>query len=154
MAVLSMSRMEIDRIHVLRDVLAERITVREAAQLMRVTPRQIFRLLRAYHADRPAALISKKRGKPSNRSYPAGVRTEAVALVKCSDGRRKPGARRAERGLTACPEGCSELALGLSRDDRALPESARVSTLRQSEIVRWGPEMIPIEARWGFERRL
>jgi hypothetical protein len=84
MAVLSMSRMEIDRVHVLRDVLAERITVREAAQLMRVTPRQIFRLIRAYHAGGPAALISKKRGKPSNRSYPAVVRTEAVGLIKAN----------------------------------------------------------------------
>jgi hypothetical protein len=42
MAVLSMSRTEIDRVHVIRDVLAERIGISEAARLMRVTPRQIF----------------------------------------------------------------------------------------------------------------
>ncbi|MFB9262505.1 ISNCY family transposase [Bradyrhizobium erythrophlei] len=82
MTVLSMSRTEIDRVHVLRDVVAERITAREAAQLMRVTRRQIFRLLKAYRSGGPAALISKKRGKPSNRSYPAVVRTEALALIK------------------------------------------------------------------------
>ncbi|MGO4339700.1 helix-turn-helix domain-containing protein [Labrys sp. KB_33_2] len=72
MTVLSMSRMEIDRVHVLRDLLAERIRTREAAQLMGVMTRQVFRLLRAYHAGGPAALISKKRGKLSNRSYPHG----------------------------------------------------------------------------------
>jgi hypothetical protein len=84
MAVLSMSRAEIDRVHVIRDVLAERIGISEAARLMRVTPRQIFRLLGAYHTDGPAGLISKKRGKPSNRSYPAIVRTEAIALIKAN----------------------------------------------------------------------
>jgi hypothetical protein len=84
MTVLSMSRAEIDRVHVLRDLLAERIGTREAAQLMRVTLRQVFRLLKAYHAGGPAALVSKKRGKPSNRSYPAVVRTEALALIKAN----------------------------------------------------------------------
>jgi hypothetical protein len=81
MVVLAMSRPEIDRMHVLRDVMAERITVNEAAQLMRITRRQVFRLLKAYHAGGPAALVSRRRGKPSNRSYPAAVRTEALALI-------------------------------------------------------------------------
>jgi hypothetical protein len=84
MTVLSMSRTEIDRVHVLKDLLAERIRTREAAQLMGVTTRQVFRLLRAYHGGGPAALISKKRGKPSNRSYPPIVRTEAIALIKAN----------------------------------------------------------------------
>jgi len=33
MTVLSMSRVEIDRLHILRDVLGERISAREAARL-------------------------------------------------------------------------------------------------------------------------
>src|SRR3954454_2081627 len=86
MTVLSMSRAEIDRVHVLKDLLAERIRPSEAAQLMGVTRRQVFRLLKAYHAGGPAALISKKRGKPSNRAYPAIVRTEAMALIKANYG--------------------------------------------------------------------
>lgn len=84
MTVLSMSRTEIDRVHVLKDLLAERIRTREAAQLLRVTTRQVFRMLKAYHTSGPAALISKKRGKPSNRSYPAIIRTEVVALIKAN----------------------------------------------------------------------
>ena len=84
MTVLSMSRTEIDRVHVLRDLLAERIRMREAAQLLGVTTRQVFRLLRAYHAGGPAALISKKRGRPSNRSYPPIVKTEVIALIKAN----------------------------------------------------------------------
>lgn len=86
MTVLSMSRAEIDRVHVLKDLLAERIRPSEAAQLMGVTRRQVFRLLKAYRAGGPVALISKKRGKPSNRAYPAVVRTEAMALIKANYG--------------------------------------------------------------------
>jgi hypothetical protein len=84
MVVLAMSRPEIDRMHVLRDVMAERITVHEAAQLMRLTRRQVFRLLKAYRAHGPQALVSTRRGKPSNRRYPAAVRTEALALIKAN----------------------------------------------------------------------
>ena len=81
MVVIAMSRPEIDRMHVLRDVMAERITVNEAAQLLRITRRQVFRILKAYHAGGPAALVSSRRGKPSNRSYPAALRTEVLALI-------------------------------------------------------------------------
>jgi len=84
MTVLSMSRAEIDRVHVLRDVVAERISVREASQLLRVTRRQVFRLLQAYHSRGPSALVSTRRGRPSNRSYPAALRTEALALIKAT----------------------------------------------------------------------
>ena len=39
-----------------------RITVREAAQLLRITRRQVFRLLKAYQTGGPAALVSRRRG--------------------------------------------------------------------------------------------
>ena len=60
MTVIAMSRPEIDRVHVLRDVVAERITVSEAAQLLRITRRQVFRLAE---------------GLPCGRSGGAGVVT-------------------------------------------------------------------------------
>jgi hypothetical protein len=84
MTVIAMSRREIDRMHVLRDMAAERITVSEAAQLLRLTRRQIFRLAKAYRERGPAALVSARRGKPSNRCYPAALRTEVLALIKAN----------------------------------------------------------------------
>jgi len=45
------------------------------------TGRQVFRLLKAYRAGGPAALVSR-RGKPSNRSYPAVLRSEVLALIR------------------------------------------------------------------------
>ncbi len=84
MTVITMSRREIDRAHVLRDLEARRISVSDAAQLMGVSRRQVFRLARQYQAGGPAALISRRRGLPSNRSHPAVVRTEALALIKAT----------------------------------------------------------------------
>jgi hypothetical protein len=84
MTVFTMSRPEIDRVHVLRDVAAEQISACEAAHLLRITRRQVFRLLKAYRALGPAALVSKKRGKPSNRSYPPIMRSEVLGLIKAN----------------------------------------------------------------------
>ena len=44
MAVIAISHPEINRMHVLHDVMADCITVNEAAQLMWITRRQVFRL--------------------------------------------------------------------------------------------------------------
>src|SRR6185369_8513753 len=84
MTVIAMSRREIDRMHVLRDMTAGRITASEAAQLMRLTRRHVFRLAKAYQERGPAALISTRRGKPSNRRYPAALWTEVLALIKAN----------------------------------------------------------------------
>src|SRR3954468_16545637 len=81
MTVIAMSRTEIDRMHVLRDMVTGRITANEAAQLMRLTRRQVFRLAKAYRERGPSALVSTRRGKPSNRSYPAALRTETLGLI-------------------------------------------------------------------------
>lgn len=81
MTVISMSRVEIDRMHVLKDLMSERITASGAAQLMGVTPRQVFRLAKAFREVGPSALVSCRRGRPSNRSYSAALRTEALGLI-------------------------------------------------------------------------
>src|SRR3954449_12790013 len=84
MTVIAMSRTEIDRMHVLRDLAAGRMTAHEAAQLMRLTRRHVFRLAKAYRERGPSALVSTRRGKPSNRRYPAALRTEVLGLIKAN----------------------------------------------------------------------
>jgi hypothetical protein len=84
MTVIAMSRLEIDRMQVLRDVMARHITVGDAAQLMRMTRRHVFRLRKGFRQRGPAALVSRRRGKPSNRSYPPALRTEALALIRAN----------------------------------------------------------------------
>jgi hypothetical protein len=81
MTVIAMSRAEIDRMSVLRDLAEDRIRVSEAATLMGLGRRQVLRLAKAYRQHGPVALVSRRRGQPSNRSYPAALRTEAIALI-------------------------------------------------------------------------
>lgn len=84
MTVIAMSDKELDRMQVLRDLSTKQITVSEAAGLMRLTRRQVFRLAKCYRQDGPAALVSRRRGRPSNRSHPTAVRAEALALIKAN----------------------------------------------------------------------
>ena len=157
MTVLSMSRTEIDRVHVLRDLLAERIRMREAAQLLGVTTRQVLRLLRAYQAGGPAALISKKRGKPSNRSYPAIVRTEVIALIKANYldfGPTLAGEKLAERhGLHFGVETLRRwmMAEGIWRDRRQKLKPVHQPRYRRECLG----ELIQIDGseHWWFEDR-
>jgi len=100
MTVVSMSRDELDRVQVLRDVVAERISVGDAAQLLHLTRRHVFRLLQVYRRRGPVGLVSQKRGKPSNRSYPPTVRTQALALIR---------AQYADFGPTLAAEKLAEL---------------------------------------------
>jgi hypothetical protein len=69
MTVISMGCSEIDRMTVLRDLAKDRIRVSEAATLMGLGRRQVFRLAKAFGQGGPAALASRRRGKPSNRSF-------------------------------------------------------------------------------------
>jgi hypothetical protein len=82
MTVISMSRSEIDRMTVLQDLAEDRIRVSEAATLMGLGRRQVFRLARAFGQRGPVALASRRRGKPSNRSYPAALRTEVIGIIR------------------------------------------------------------------------
>jgi hypothetical protein len=68
MTVIAMSRTEIDRMSVLEDLAASWIKMTEAASLMGLGRRQVYRLARAYLLRGPGALVSRRRGKPSNRS--------------------------------------------------------------------------------------
>jgi transposase len=82
MVVRLMSDRELSRLEVLRDLQDGRLTVAAAAQLLGLERRQVFRLLRAYRADGPSGLISKQRGRTSNRRAPEEKRQAALAIIR------------------------------------------------------------------------
>ena len=82
MAVLSMSDGELRRLEVLRDVDRGCLLVRAAAQLLGRSERPVWRLLKAFRSAGAAGLVSKKRGRPSNRKTTAVVRTAALWIVR------------------------------------------------------------------------
>ena len=82
MAVLSVSDAELKRLEVLRDVDRGGLPVRAAAQLLGRSERQVWRLLKAFRVAGVSGLISKKRGRPSNRKTAATVRAAALWIVR------------------------------------------------------------------------
>ncbi len=77
-----MSDGELTRLEVLRDLDEGRLTTEAARQLLALSRRQLFRTLQAYRANGAAGLISRKRGRPSNRKTPDSLRRSALAIVR------------------------------------------------------------------------
>src|SRR4051794_35024332 len=77
-----MSDKELARLEVLRDLDQRRLAPAAAAQLLGLERRQVFRLLKVYRTEGAAGLISKRRGRPSNRRQPAELRATALAIIR------------------------------------------------------------------------
>ena len=82
MALHFMSDKELSRLEILRDLASGRLTTPAAAQLLGLERRQVQRLAKAYQEQGATALISKKRGQPSNRRTPSIVKTQALELIR------------------------------------------------------------------------
>ena len=81
MTVRLMSDGELSRLEVVRDLDHRRLTADAASQLLGLERRQVFRLLKAYRAEGPAGLISKRRGRSSNRRKPEELRSKALSII-------------------------------------------------------------------------
>jgi transposase len=100
MTVITMSRNELRRLRVLIDIADGRLSVADATGLIGVGRRQMYRLLDAFRARGPDGLISRKRGRPSNRALGAVFRETVLAIV---------GERYSDFGPTLAAEKLSEL---------------------------------------------
>jgi hypothetical protein len=77
-----MSNRELDRLQVLVRVSEKRLTQREAARMLGLTERQLRRLAKAHREHGAAGLVSRQRGRPSNRRLPESLRDLALSLVR------------------------------------------------------------------------
>ena len=77
-----MSTKELDRAEVLSKLKQRTLSQTQAADTLGISTRQIKRLFRAYKKLGAKALISKKRGKPSNHRLPRGQKEWALALIR------------------------------------------------------------------------
>ena len=82
MTVRLMSDGELSRLEVLRDLDQGRLTTQAAAQLLGLERRQVFRLLKAYRTEGATGLISKRRGRRSNRRKPEALRRAVLAIIR------------------------------------------------------------------------
>jgi transposase len=77
-----MSDNELGRLEVLRDLTSGRLTISAATELLGLERRQIQRLAKAYQDQGATALISKKRGRPSNRQMPESFKVQVLAVIR------------------------------------------------------------------------
>ena len=82
MAFLIMSENELSRLEVLRDLANGRLTVAAAGEILGLERRQVQRLSKAYQDQGAIALISKKRGRPSNRQMPDSLKVQALEIIR------------------------------------------------------------------------
>src|SRR6476619_7580261 len=108
MPVVSMSKKEFDRLEVLLGVRSGRLRVADACELLGLKRRQVFRLLAGLKHGGAAGLVSKRRGRPSNKRLPEAYRHLALSLVCERYGDFRPmlaAAKLAEvPGCPICPE--------------------------------------------------
>jgi Winged helix-turn helix len=76
-----MSDGELSRLEELRDLDRKRLTTKAAAQLLGLERRQVFRLLKVYRTEGATGLISRRRGRRSNRRKPEALRRAVLAMI-------------------------------------------------------------------------
>lgn len=76
-----MSRKELDRATVIRQVVEKKLKQNQAAKQLGITARQVRRLVKRYRAEGEAGLTSSRRGQPSNNRLGDASRLQTMALV-------------------------------------------------------------------------
>jgi transposase len=82
MTVLAMSHDELSRFDTLLRFDRGELRIEDAAVLLGVCRRQVYRLLDRLRADGPEGLVSWKRGRPSNRAFKDELRASVLDLVR------------------------------------------------------------------------
>jgi transposase len=104
---IALSQRERDRLHVLQDVRQGRLTQVAAAQRMKLSERQVRRLLQRFRAQGDRAVIHGLRGRPSNRKLEVSFERKVLTRV---------GQRYADFGPTLAAEHLAQEGLPLSRE--------------------------------------
>lgn len=82
MGLVIMSEQELNRIEVLAQIEDGQLTVAAASNLLNLTQRQIYRLLKTFRIDGPSGLRHKARGKTSNNQFHVAKRAYALDLIR------------------------------------------------------------------------
>ena len=80
--LLEMSTKELNRLEVMQRLSERRMSQKEAGTILRLSTRQIKRLLRGYRQKGGVGLVSKHRGRKANNRLPEEVKKRALKLLK------------------------------------------------------------------------
>ena len=77
-----MSNKELNRLEVVQLVCQRRLSVTAAAKQVGLSRQRMSLLVNTYRREGHIALVSGKRGKPSNNKLPDGLKAQSLALIK------------------------------------------------------------------------
>jgi transposase len=80
--LVTMSQKELHRLEAVQKVRDRRLSVSHAAKILSISRSHMHRLLQAYDREGSGGLVSRKRGRPSNRRYPETFRNAVLDIVR------------------------------------------------------------------------
>lgn len=78
----NMTQKELFRVTIIQQLCEKLVTQVKAAEILKISDRQVRNLLKVYKNEGPKGLISKKRGKKSNRAYSQEIESRVVSHIK------------------------------------------------------------------------
>jgi len=78
----TMSDKELKKLDVIKKIVSGQLTYRIGAEQLCISPRQLKRIVKKFRSEGIIALISKKRGKTSNRTYGRDFKEKVIKLVE------------------------------------------------------------------------
>src|SRR5512146_445337 len=80
--ILTMSQKELDRLQIIKQIEHKELRVEEGADLMGISPRQTYRVLKKIREEGSKGIIHKLRGRKSNSGYPVELKNKIIGLYK------------------------------------------------------------------------
>lgn len=79
--LITMSQKELHRLELIQRIRGRSLSVVQAAELLGLSRSQVHRLLQAYDQAGADGLVSKKRGRPSNRRHSEDFRKHPIGTA-------------------------------------------------------------------------
>lgn len=79
---LTISKKEVERIKVIEEILSGRLTVEDGSEMVNLSQRQMYRVIKRYKSEGMDGLLHKHRGKRSNRGYAEQKKRWIIKLYK------------------------------------------------------------------------
>ncbi|WP_232551137.1 helix-turn-helix domain-containing protein, partial [Klebsiella pneumoniae] len=78
-----MTDKELYRLGIIQRVFDRALLQRDAADILKLSVRQVQRLVRLYRTDGATAFASSRRGRPANNRIDEETRCKALDLIRC-----------------------------------------------------------------------
>lgn len=82
--ILTMSQKEVDRIRIVSQIESNKLTVEEGSELLGISQRQAYRVMKRIKEEGAKGVIHKLRGRESNRGYPGELKSKIIEIYRRS----------------------------------------------------------------------